>query len=370
MIEPSEMTGRGEFVRRMAERSGLDVSQPVSIDKLASSLDQSRRDGGDRSRDGGNRDGGNRDDRNRDDRNRDDRNRDDRNNSSNNSSNTASSKPAAPTGPQGFGVAATATASVPGFDTPLIAGVSTEPIEKRFDAEVIEYVKENMLRERDVNKNGMLERNEWTGRWSTPAEESDLNKDGILSMEELCIRIAKRFGREGSSRGGSSPSGLSSSVPGAPFGDASRFRSYAEGFIRQYDENKNGMLEREESEKMRPEHRSADANKDGVIAVDELAAHLAKYSGGGAGSASFSSRGLSGDKAQLAKRSYRVSSPVERLPKGMPDWFLRNDLDADGQISMAEYATSWNDQIASEFTKLDANGDGIITPSETQSSGR
>jgi len=216
----------------------------------------------------------------------------------------------------------------------------------------------------------MLERNEWTGRWSTPAEESDLNKDGILSMEELCIRIAKRFGREGSSRGGVLPGSLSSSAPGAPAGDAGRVRGYAESLMRQYDESKNNMLEREEWEKMRAEHKSSDANKDGVITVDELTAHLTKYSAGGSGGSSFAARGSSGDKTQLAKRSYRVSSPVERLPKGMPDWFLRNDLDADGQISMAEYATSWNDQIAAEFLKLDANGDGIITPSETQPGAR
>ena len=366
MIEPSEMTGRGEFVKRMAERTGIDVNQPVSIDTLATSMDPSRRDGG--GRDERNRDERNRDDRNRDERNRDERNRDERNNSANSSTNTASSKPSAPTGPQGFGVAVTATASVPGFDTPLIAGISTEPIEKRFDAEVIEYVKENMLRERDVNKNNMLERNEWTGRWSTPPEESDLNKDGILSMEELCIRIAKRSGREASSRVGGLPGSLSTSAPGAPTSDAGRVRGYAESLMRQYDDNRNNMLEREEWEKMRAEHKTADANKDSVITVDELAVHLQKYSSGGGfgGGTAIGSRGSSGDKTQLAKRSYRVSTPHERLPKGiqLPEYFLRNDLDADGQISMAEYANSWNDQIAADFQKIDANGDGIITPNE------
>jgi hypothetical protein len=332
-----------------------------------------RQGGDDRNRDDRNRDDRNRDDRNRDDRNRDERNRDDRNNSSSNSSTSAATKPPAPTGPQGFGVAATPAAAVPGFDTPLMAGVSTEPIEKRFDAEVIEYVKENMLGERDVNKNSMLERNEWTGRWSTPPEESDLNKDGILSMEELCIRIAKRFGRDSQSRVGGSPGGSSftSATPSTPGGDSGRMRGYAESLMRQYDESRNNMLEREEWEKMRSEHKAADANRDGIITVEELAAHLQKYSSGGfgggpGGSSPYGSRGGPGDKTPLAKRSYRVSSPIERLPKGMPDWFLRNDLDADGQISMVEYATSWNDQIAAEFTKLDANGDGIITPSETQ----
>lgn len=369
-IEPSEMQGRGEFVRRMAERTGLDPNQPVSIDRLSASFDQMRQ-GEDR----------NRDERNRDERNRDERDRDDRSRSSN----TTSSALPSPIGPQGFGAASSAAASVPGFDTPLIAGVSAVPLEKRFDARVIEYVKERMLEDRDVNKNGMLERNEWTGSWrSSQPAEMDLNRDGILTLEEMCTQVAKRFASEGSRRegesrgegrgsfgsGGFGPPGGGFGPPGGGFGPQSgnfgsggdssnNMRRYAESLLRQYDENRSGRLERDEWQRMRSEHRTADTSGDGIITTEELTAHLQKSTG-----SSVASR--SGDKSQLARRSYRTSTPVERLPKGMPDWFLRNDLDSDGQISMAEYATSWNDQIAAEFLKIDANGDGIITPDEAQ----
>jgi Ca2+-binding EF-hand superfamily protein len=379
MIEPSEMEGRGGFMRRMVERAGLDPNQPVSIDKLAASFDQIRQG----------------DERNRDERNRDERSRDERSNSST----SASSKPATPTGPQGFGVAGGAAGSVPGFDTPLIAGVSAVPIEKKFDARVIEYVKERMLAERDINKNGVLERSEWSnGRWSTPPEEMDLNHDGILTMEELCTQVAKRFASEGSRRdgesrgesrfsggfpgggfgppgGGFGPPGGGYGQPGGNFGSsggnfgsggdaASSMRRYAESLLRQYDRNRDGRLQREEWQEMRPEHHAADTNGDGLITVDELTAHLQKT----AANSSYASR--SGDKSQGGKRSYRISTPAERLPKGMPDWFMRNDLDADGQISMAEYATTWDDQKAAEFLKIDVNGDGIITSDEAQPSDR
>ena len=103
---------------RDLERAGIDVNQPVPIDKLAASFEQMRSG----------------DERNRDERNRDERNRDQRNN-------TTSTTPPVPTGPQGFGTTAAVTAGVPGFDTPLMSGISAVPIEKRFDAEVIEYVK-------------------------------------------------------------------------------------------------------------------------------------------------------------------------------------------------------------------------------------
>jgi hypothetical protein len=386
VIDPNEVSGRGGgFIRSMAERAGLDPNQPLPIDKLAAAGSQFGQDRG-RGEERG------RDERDRDrDRDRD-RNRDENRSSSSGSGST----PAPPSGVQGFGTPGVAGAppTALGFDVPLTA-VASAPIEQRFDDRIIEYVKENILKDRDVNKNNMLERSEWTGRWSTPPEESDLNKDGILSFEELCIRMAKRFNLDQSS-GGSSGSASSSSGPGSgppagpfggpPGGDPNRFRTYAESLIRQNDKNSNGMLERDEWSTMRSEHQAADTNKDGVITVEELSASLAAYSAGGPGGGGgwgsrgdrgnsfgggggsdrgWGSRGPTGDgKTAMAKKSYRVSSPVERLPKGLPDFFLRNDTDSDGQISMAEYAATWNDQIAAEFAKLDLNGDGILTPDE------
>ena len=376
IIDPNEVSGRGgEFIRRMAERAGMNPDQPLPIDKLAASADSYR---SDRDRDRGRDDNRSRDERNRDERNRDERNWDERDRGSS-SSGSASPAAAPPSGVQAFGAAASPEGpKVPGFDVPL-SPTAGPPIEQKFDDRVVEYVRENMLKERDLNKNGVLERNEWSiGRWSTPPEESDLNKDGILSFEELCIRMSKRFQID-NSRGSSSGSGPSPVSPGSSPGsssanDPARFRAFAESLLRQNDENKSGMLERDEWKNMRSEHQAADANKDGVITVDELAASLQAYSAGGGfsrsgdrssyGSRSYGDNRYGDSKQPLAKKSYRASTPTERLPKGVPDFFYRNDADADGQISMAEYATAWNDQIAAEFQKLDLNGDGILTPEE------
>jgi hypothetical protein len=35
-------------------------------------------------------------------------------------------------------------------------------------------------------------------------------------------------------------------------------------------------------------------------------------------------------------------------------------------VSMSEYTSTWTEQLAAEFLKHDANGDGIITPAECQ----
>jgi hypothetical protein len=72
-----------------------------------------------------------------------------------------------------------------------------DPLETKFDQSVIDYVNGTLLREQDTNGDGSLDKSEWVkGKWSAanPPENSDLNKDGKLSREELCIRISKTRG--------------------------------------------------------------------------------------------------------------------------------------------------------------------------------
>jgi Ca2+-binding EF-hand superfamily protein len=52
------------------------------------------------------------------------------------------------------------------------------------------------------------------------------------------------------------------------------------------------------------------------------------------------------------------------LDKNLPDWFKDKDANHDGQIAMAEFASSWTEKVAAEFLLADRNGDGIITEKE------
>ncbi|MGO9798546.1 MAG: hypothetical protein ACLPQ0_03705 [Candidatus Binatus sp.] len=45
----------------------------------------------------------------------------------------------------------------------------------------------------------------------------------------------------------------------------------------------------------------------------------------------------------------RFLTPAERLPKGLPQWFLDKDRNGNGQITMAEFATDWTPEAAAEF---------------------
>lgn len=66
----------------------------------------------------------------------------------------------------------------------------------------------------------------------------------------------------------------------------------------------------------------------------------------------------------IVRKSGRFLSPKERLPQGLPDWFLQKDADGDGQVSMAEFAREWTPDKAREFDSYDLNHDGMITAAE------
>lgn len=385
-IDPNEGEGRWRgFVDQAATRAGLDPKQPLPLDKLTESMQQraaereSERSGEEQGQP--NRDG-------------ESASASSTESSSGASSNAANAPAAAPLVP-GFGVA-TNLSLPPGFDVPLerTGGRYARPLEERFERTVIERV-DQMLREYDKNKNMLLEykTSEAEGiTWRFPPEQSDRNNDGRLDREELCYRIAKVLGsrereasdrgseRSGSDRGGRGSGGSSSSGDSAESQQA-KVRRYAEGLLKQYDKNGSGVLERDEWSTMRGDYEKADTNGDKILTVDELAARLASYgsredSSSGRGSGSGYSGG-GGDSRRGGyrsreertsdsgeKKSYRFLTPLERLPKGLPSWFTRNDVDGDAQVTMAEYSSTFNDTIAAEFAKYDRNGDGVITAAE------
>ena len=43
---------------------------------------------------------------------------------------------------------------------------------------------------------------------------------------------------------------------------------------------------------------------------------------------------------------------------------LNRDTNEDGQIMMSEYTSKWTDSLAKEFSGIDSNQDGILSPSE------
>ena len=368
-IDPDEVSGRMKnMIDSMAQRAGLDPSKPMPLDKLAEAMRSGR------SAPGESRDS---------------------------NSKPAESPAAAPAaGPAANGKTPTVpgfgsedkTPKASGFGTPLANG-SVVSSEKRYSKQVTDYV-DRMLLDYDKNKDNVLDAEEMKNvRFQSDPKESDLNKDGKLDRHELLERIAKRFGANTSNsddrrRG---PSGPPSPPSSSQSSDLDKVKEWAKGYVKEKDTDGSGMLERVkgEWEKVSSENQKADGNGDGVITADELFLKASAFARTDSGSTkpassggpppsgpppSFGSPrsdretsrnpGSSSKASSSAKKTYRPIPPTERLPKNLPDWFLRSDENEDGQISMAEYAALWSDSKATEFASYDLDGDGIVTAKE------
>ena len=154
-------------------------------------------------------------------------------------------------------------------------------------------------------------------------------------------------------------------------GNDQRYRDYAKQLFAQYDKNRNGVLERDEYHEMSNNPKAADKNGDGAISFDELVGWLVEMSkpGSHSGGSGNDSRDRDRDRSKKAEPRqpvYRVPfpSPIDRLPSGLPEWFLKKDVDRDGQVSMAEFSQDWSETKLTEYFKYDINGDGFIVPAE------
>jgi Ca2+-binding EF-hand superfamily protein len=135
-----------------------------------------------------------------------------------------------------------------------------------------------------------------------------------------------------------------------------KVRGYAKGIIEKYDRNKDGSLDKEERGQMKSDPKDADRNNDGVITEDELVAKFMKDDKGRDGS--------SGSSRLVSQKTYRYVPPSEKLPEGLPDWFVEYDENEDGQVAMHEFASDWDNSTAQRFCHNDLNNDGVITPTE------
>ncbi|MEK6239058.1 MAG: hypothetical protein N2C14_30450 [Planctomycetales bacterium] len=369
-IEPKEMEGRARyFLDRLAREQDLDLSKPIPVEKLKNIL----RERMERSRSGSPRpDSGDRSDSG------------DKNSSSSKSS--AEKKGEEEPGVPGFGETLE-LALAPGFGEEADAelGGQAGSLEQQYGRKILDYVDRYILNRYDKDKNGSLERSEWKDvKWSSDPNPSDANQDGTLTRGELAARTQKRWGtsssgdnRSRSSSGGSSSSSSSSAND--------KIRKFADSLLKQHDKNKNGVLEGDELKGVR-DPKTTDRNSDGRITKEELIIRLSSYSSNrSSSSGSSSSRPSSSSSSSRSRfswgkrssgssssssvtkgsgKSYRVKTPTEKLPSGLPSWFARGDQDGDGQVMMHEFATAWSSSKVSEFAKYDLNNDGVVTPAE------
>ena len=288
----------------------------------------------------------------------------------------------------------------------------SEPTEKKYSDSVIARV-ERSLERYDQDNNGFLDQSEISrGRWGNPnVEESDTNKDGILSRAELSERYAARESyyrnsnwRPSHSKNGMRSSETSSSVkdrvkeleaqlsglssggfsisgssgrspkteskvtspkrtsPKPPASSPGKYRSYAKGLIGNYDEDKDGKLSKEEVKQMRSPPVGADSDKDGYITQTELIFNLREK--GGASSARPPRDVRSKTRTSGYSRRNPSSSKTRSNRSKSSSGFDGLDANQDNRIHMHEYSDEWDDETVAEFYEKDKNGDGLITLEE------
>ncbi len=177
-----------------------------------------------------------------------------------------------------------------------------------------EYAK-SLVKQYDKNGDNMLqpeEQKDLRGR----AAESDLNHDGVITIDELVAH-------------------LSTNAPATP-----RAASTASSSSATSGDSKG--------------HRHHDEDDKGKGEADASKRVLTGTAGGLA----------AGTKEGDKRHSYRFTPADERLPSGLPSWFKGKDKNGDGQIEMSEYAHSWTNSTAADFQRYDLNGDGVVTAKE------
>jgi subtilisin-like proprotein convertase family protein len=190
----------------------------------------------------------------------------------------------------------------------------------------------------DKNKNGILDVDEIPGSWKTTTlQDTDLDKDGRVSLRELQRRVSlNRAVGEKRRRESEQRDDLLSK-------QRRECWNLAAELIGRHDRNKDNSLDRSEWPAVGRDVGQADTNSNGFIDRTELSDWMA---------------------ARLALQ------PGLRLPRGVPDWFLERDKNYDGQIVMTEYASVLDDKTVAEFSKYDKNGDGFVTARESLAASR
>lgn len=253
----------------------------------------------------------------------------------------------------------------------------------------------NLLLKYDGNRNNMLDEDEIRGiPWGSPSpSQNDKNRDGRLSLTEIEGRyhareMAKKKRRNDSNRQNvakarqnprtnnrstqqtfsatASPqrNSLSKSQSSSVALQKQREKiiKYADGYFMKHDGNKNGMLDKDELNKMRRPPTNADTNSDGRVSKNEFVASQMPNSSALKSNANSPSKSSN----RSGRRDDRTSLSTSKAAGGSSrsNVFGGQDKNNDNILQMHEYADRWTQATLDAFNKKDSNGDGLITPRE------
>ncbi len=186
-------------------------------------------------------------------------------------------------------------------------------------SEAIDYTTyaRGLVKKHDANGNGMLDADE-RGKLTGEPAKADLNKDNVITAEEIVMHLSAGAAASASSAPSTTPK--SQSV---------------------FDSS-------------RSSHASSSTSADDSAKSGPKRVYLALPA---------NTQGAASETAK-PPRSYRFRPAPERLPGDLPSFFKSRDRNGDGQVAMSEYSSSWSKRTVEEFRRYDHNDDGIITAKE------
>jgi Ca2+-binding EF-hand superfamily protein len=254
----------------------------------------------------------------------------------------------------------------------------------------------------DRNKSGALERD--AGEWANMKNELksvDKDSNDIVTLEEMIAWLTQYNHDRMALLDGNPLSFLPANA------DQNQIREFAKNLIAVMDKNKSNALERDSGEwaNLPKEMRAADKDGNDVITLDELVNWITQNSKNRSGASSSAPKttgtasstgtvttsGTSAAKGAVASNATsRISgigasgstaydikapppnpaypltwTPQDRLPPGLPKWFLEKDTNKNGTVELAEYLDDeFTEEKLVEFQKYDINRDYVITPQE------
>jgi hypothetical protein len=185
---------------------------------------------------------------------------------------------------------------------------------------------------------------------------------------------------------------------------AGKIERYARRLMKRYDLSGDGLLDQSEWLAMRGDPAGTmDQDRNGVITSVEIEHRVGNFgkrslrvvparstesTTGQVGSGNESQAaqhelpdGTAGRRAPATADTAAEASPntptarmmrrffvsASQLPMGVAGWFLDDDFNGDGQVTMAEFSANWTDVEAERFATWDLNRDGVITAAECAS---
>ncbi|MDR1383755.1 MAG: hypothetical protein LBJ67_07920 [Planctomycetaceae bacterium] len=272
--------------------------------------------------------------------------------------------------PPGITTSPNTPASLPDIGTvPDFSGLDVnEPLDARsfldratvsqpLSPKMLRYT-EHLIAQYDTNGNGKLEIDEWYEKMSGSPQVMDLNGDNILTLDELANHIEK-FSRW---RTIHNPYPLQQLIANQVISVQENTDSLFRPLIKNVSTLKSSIVDTSnDSETLNNILSREQAATDEEIEVgkNEITENETETSTNSAEKSQSGENYLTGKIPPAQTRKY--AAPTQ----GLPTWFVRCDLDGDGQVSLYEFASpGFTNESVARFGRLDKNADGFITSNE------